>query len=340
MNTRFVMGSLVLAMVLLGIFGCDYRGDTEDAASPTPEKKESAEPFLTFSDDGRKWRCELKGYTLAFLDPDNDGLSAACEVYDGDEHLKTVTFHHREYLPKLVSDGWAKQGGVYSLIAGLRPENIVGYNLLIPAKPPFTLAPTRTTRVTDREMIGSLCLKLREFSYHWSGVMWTEPIGPFGEPSAGGEVQRSMRIPEPLWLSLEIRLLDEPEPMTIRVYHLRTSYEFHEDGLVAVWRGEARHLSNDSLAYDLLRLLAPQDPEDERIYGLLKAETISWPVRYQATYFGGIRVLPHGKPWHPVTTEEKVRQVKALIEVHERFLLDVSSASGIFFFSSRRRHTR
>ena len=214
------------------------------------------------------------------------------------------------------------------LIATLSPEDVTGLNVVIPPRPPLTTEPMRSGRVTDPKCLRSVCSGLRLCSYTWSGIMSETPRGPDGLGGTLGSFQRSIRPPEPAWLSIEIWLRDEPQPLTIWVYHLRNSYEFHEDGLTAVWKDKTASLSNDYLTALLVKAWVLRYPYEDVLYGLDDGEWVTWPARYQATYFGGIRVGPDGQPWHKVTREEKIRQTRALIEAHKFSLLGIPATQA------------
>ena len=264
---------------------------------------------IQFSEDGRSWRCEVEDRILVFLDDDNDGLSEACDVYTDEVLLKRVEFDHRTYF---------REGASYEiprLLVSIDPDNVVGVNLLIPPKPPFTETPTRAKRVTDREFLELVCSGLNHWSYAWSSV-WE--IGP-DNSAAGYYLVPRFRCA--LWAGMEIWFRNEPEPLKIMVHHLDNSYDLHEEGMTATWKGETRWFASDPLADVFAYFWTVSEFGEKKQEALWFGRSFSRSERYQPTYFGGIPVGWDGKAEKPVTKPQRIRQVKALLKAYESYLL-------------------
>ena len=318
---------LVVSAVVL--IGCQ-REPGPDAPKEQPEaQRESGSLSVEFRDDGT-WVCRTHGRLLRFFDDDNNGLAESCGIYEGEEHVATVWFHHREYFSAQQSKGLL-QNDIERLIANVSADNVIGMNLLIPPVRPLSDEPTRSKRVTDPEAVGSLCSVLRQWSYSWRGERRRTGRSRDGNEEGWGESGGEgmpLRDRNPAWAGIEVWIRGESEPLTITVHHLDNSYAFHEEGLTARWRGKGVRFANDYISCLLEARLAPRHPEEEVVNALDSGEWVSWPARYQATYLGGIRVGPDGQPWHKVTREEKIRQTRALIEAHKFSLLGIPATQA------------
>jgi len=295
-RTSLIAAVLIMALAL-GLVGCE-------------SERDSGELAVEFSENGKSWRCVVDGRTLVFLDADNDGLSEACDVYQGDIFLKHVEWDRRMYFRE---DDTSE---IPRLLASIQPDNVVAVNLLIPPKPPFTETPARSDRVTDHDFLVIVACQLRDDSYSW-GSFWERypdnmSVGDWSTP----------RFRCSAWFGMEVWLRNHSAPLTIMVHHLENSYELHEEGLKVTWKGQTMGLANDALSEMFADFLTVPRYGEKTVESIFLGRDLSRSAHFKATYFGDIPVRRDGKPCEIVTLPEKIKQVKALLRAYRSQLIE------------------
>lgn len=252
--------------------------------------------------DGTSWQCVSRGLTYVFRDPDNDGLTASCDIYKGNVLRRKVDFPAREYE------------GMPFVPGGLNADNLDGVNLIMTPFPPMPRSPMRSERTRDPRFLDPLCKSLNENSYRGT-MLWVkdDPCHAVGTGSFGS-------IPYWQSLGMELWFKGDNEPLVILLWFVDEPYDSTGSSLVARRRGESQAFGNDEITALLSGFSGATRYDQMRETFIFQRWVLPVGPFRQPGYYGGIPINPDGKPARTVTLADRVNQARDLLKIYEEHM--------------------